>query len=40
LKRFRDLSAARVNVSLMSETPDDILPKLDKWASYIHQLRG
>ena len=40
LKRFRDLGAARVNVSLMSEAPDDILPTLDKWASYIRQLRN
>jgi probable F420-dependent oxidoreductase len=40
LKRFRDLGAARVNVSLMSETRDDILPILDKWAGYIRQLRN
>jgi len=40
LKRFRDLGAARVNVSLMSEATDDILPILDKWAGYIRQLRG
>jgi len=40
LKRFRDLGAARVNVSLMSETRDDILPVLDKWAGYIRQLRS
>ena len=40
LKRFRDLGAARVNVSLMSEGPDDILPTLDKWAGYVWQLRG
>jgi probable F420-dependent oxidoreductase len=40
LKRFRDLGAARVNVSLMSEGPDDILPTLDKWAGYVCQLRG
>ena len=39
LKRFRDLGAVRVNVSLMSEAPDDILPILDKWAGYIRQLR-
>src|SRR5437762_13709242 len=38
LKRFRDLGAARVNVSLMSEATDDILPTLDKWAGHIHQL--
>jgi hypothetical protein len=29
----------RVNVSLMSEAPDEILPILDKWAGYIRQLR-
>src|ERR1700756_4175828 len=40
LKRFRDLGAARVNVSLMSETRDEILPRLDKWAGYIRQLRN
>ena len=40
LKRFRDLGASRVNVSLMSEAPDDILPTLDKWAAYIRQLRN
>jgi probable F420-dependent oxidoreductase len=39
LKRFRDLGAARVNVSLMSDTRDDILPILDKWAGYIRELR-
>src|SRR6516165_5335125 len=39
LKRFRDLGAVRVNVSLMSEAPDDILRTLDKWAGYIRQLR-
>ena len=39
LKRFRDLGAARANVSLMSEAPDDILRTLDKWAGYIRQLR-
>ena len=40
LKRFRDHGAARVNVSLMSDTRDDILPILDKWAGYIRQLRN
>ena len=40
LKRFRDLGAVRVNVSLMSQAPNDILPTLDKWAGYIRQLRG
>src|ERR1700745_2003049 len=38
LKRFQDLGAARVNVSLMSEAREDILPTLDKWAGYIRQL--
>ena len=40
LKRFRDLGATRVNVSLMSEARDDILAILDRWAGYIRQLRG
>jgi probable F420-dependent oxidoreductase len=40
LKRFGDLGAVRVNVSLMSETRDEILPRLDKWAGYIRQLRN
>jgi len=40
LKRFRDLGAVRANVSLMSETRDEILPILDKWAGYIRQLRN
>ena len=38
LKRFCDLGAARVNVSLMSDARDEILPILDKWAGYIRQL--
>jgi hypothetical protein len=40
LKRFCDLGAARVNVSLMSDAHDEILPILDKWAGYIRQLRS
>src|SRR5882757_5924400 len=40
LKRFRDLGASRVNVSLMSETRDQLLPVLDHWAGHIRQLRG
>jgi len=40
LKRFRDLGASRVNVSLMSEARDDILAILDRWAGYIRQLHG
>ena len=39
LKRFRDLGAVRVNVSLMSETRDQLLPILDRWAGFIRQLR-
>ena len=40
LKRFRDLGAARVNVSLPAEKADQILPVLDRWASLIRQLRA
>ena len=32
LKRFRDLGAVRVNVSLPAENADAILPVLDRWA--------
>ena len=40
LKHFRDLGAARVNVTLMSEKRDQLLPILDRWAGHIRQLRG
>ena len=40
LKRFRDLGAARAVVTLMSETRDQLLPVLDRWAGHIRQLRG
>src|SRR5438105_4299124 len=40
LKRFCDLGAARVNVSLMSDARDEIRPILDKWADDIRQLRS
>ena len=40
VKRFRDLGAARVNVSLPAENADQILPVLDRWASLIRQLRA
>jgi probable F420-dependent oxidoreductase len=40
LKRFRDLGAARVNVTLMSEKPDAILPVLDRWTGLMRQLRA
>ena len=38
LKRFRDLGAVRVNVSLPAEGADKILPILDRWAGLIRQL--
>jgi hypothetical protein len=40
LKRFRDLGAVRVNVSLPAERADKILPILDRWAGFVRQLRG
>jgi probable F420-dependent oxidoreductase len=40
LKRFQELGAARVNVSLPAEGPDQILPILDRWAGLMRQLRG
>ena len=40
LKQFRDLGAARVNVTLMSDKRDQLLPILDRWAGHIRQLRG
>ncbi len=40
LNRFRDLGAARVNVTLMSEKTDAILPVLDRWAGLMRQLRA
>ncbi|MBV9018375.1 MAG: TIGR03619 family F420-dependent LLM class oxidoreductase, partial [Alphaproteobacteria bacterium] len=40
LKRLRDLGVDAVNVTLMSETRDQLLPILDRWAGYIRQLRG
>jgi probable F420-dependent oxidoreductase len=40
LKRFRDLGAVRAVVTLMSETRDQLLPILDRWAGHIRQLRG
>jgi probable F420-dependent oxidoreductase len=40
LKRFRDIGVDAVNVSLMSETRDQILPQLDHWAGHIRQLRN
>ncbi len=40
LKRFRDIGVDAVNLSLMSETREQILPQLDRWAGHIRQLRG
>jgi probable F420-dependent oxidoreductase len=40
LQRFRDLGAARVNVSLPAEGADQILPILDRWAGLMRQLRA
>ena len=40
LKRYRDMRVDAVNVTLMSETRDQILPVLDRWAGHIRQLRG
>jgi probable F420-dependent oxidoreductase len=39
IKRFRDLGAVRVNVSLPPEGPDQVLPVLDRWAKLIHQVQ-
>src|SRR5690348_12446211 len=39
LKRFRDLGAARVNVTLNADTADAVLPVLDRWAGLVRQLR-
>ena len=40
LKRYRDMGVDAVNVTLMSDKRDEILPVLDRWAGYIRQLRG
>jgi len=40
LQKFRDLGAARVNVTLPAEGADQILPILDRWAALIRQLRA
>ena len=39
LKRFRDLGAVRVNVTLPAEGADQILPVLDRWAKLMQQVR-
>ena len=40
LKRYRDLGAAAVNVTLMSDKRDDILPVLDRWEKLNRQVNG
>src|SRR5690242_19364343 len=40
LRRFQDLGAARVNVSLPAEGRDAILPILDRWAELVGALRS
>ena len=40
LKRFREMGVDAVNVTLPSETRDQILPMLDRWAGHIRQLRN
>src|SRR4051795_8310691 len=40
LKRYRDMEVDAVNVTLMSDKREEILPVLDRWAGYIPQLRG
>ncbi|MEJ0016217.1 MAG: LLM class F420-dependent oxidoreductase [Acetobacteraceae bacterium] len=40
LKRYRDLGAVRVSVSLPSEKADTVLPVLDRWAALIRSVNG
>ncbi len=40
LKRYRDMGVDAVNVTLLSDKRDEILPVLDRWAGHIRQLRG
>jgi probable F420-dependent oxidoreductase len=40
LKRLRDLGAAAVNITLMSETADRIFPVLDRFAGLMRQVNG
>jgi hypothetical protein len=40
LQKFRDLGAARVNVSLPTESADKIVPILDRWAGLMRQSHG
>ena len=38
LKRFRDLGVDAVNVTLLSDKRDEVLPVLDRWTGYRRQL--
>jgi hypothetical protein len=40
LKRYRDLGAVRVSVSLPAEKADKTLPVLDRWARLISQINS
>ena len=40
LKRFRDIGVDAVNLTLMSEPRDTILPILDRWAAHLRQVRN
>ena len=40
LKRYRDLGAVRVSVSLPAAKSDATLPVLDRWAALIRQVNG
>jgi probable F420-dependent oxidoreductase len=40
LKRYRDLGAVRVSVSLPAEKADTTLPTLDRWAKLIREVNG
>src|ERR1700722_9946845 len=40
LKRYRDLGAVRVSVSLPAEKADKTLPVLDRWAKLIRTVNG
>jgi alkanesulfonate monooxygenase SsuD/methylene tetrahydromethanopterin reductase-like flavin-dependent oxidoreductase (luciferase family) len=39
IKRFRDLGAVGVNISLPAEASDQILPMLDRWARFKQQVQ-
>jgi probable F420-dependent oxidoreductase len=40
LRRFHDMGVDAVNVTLLSETRDQLLPVLDHWAGHIRQLNA